>query len=198
MVKIAVTGGIACGKSRVADYLEARDIPVCDADRLAHRALAPDGAAYALVLAFYGDTILTPTGLIDRVKLGNIVFADAGARSRLNQLVHPVVKAEIEQWLAGKSTAGCTRVAVVVPLLFEANMEQGWDATICVACSPEVQHARLLERGLNAEACRQRVAAQLPLEAKIKRSDFVIWNNGTIASLESKIQTVLKLIEERV
>ena len=198
MVQIAVTGGIACGKSCVADFLEAHDIAVCDADKLAHSALAPEGAAYASVRAVYGDTILTDTGQIDRVKLGSIVFGDAEALAQLNQLVHPVVKMQLERWLAEKSTAGYRRVAVVVPLLFEADMAQGWDAIICVACPPDVQHSRLLERGLDAEECRQRVAAQLPLEEKMKRSDFVIWNDGTIASLESKIQTVLKLIEERV
>ncbi len=197
MIRVAVTGGIACGKSRVAMYLQSRGIVVCEADRLAHRALAAGGGAYRDVVNAFGSGILDEAGDIDRRKLGDIVFADSGRLAELNRLVHPTVKADIEDWLSDQEGRGCRLAVVVVPLLFEAGMERGWDAVICVGCSPAVQQARLAERGFDEKACRRRVAAQMALTEKTKRSDFEVWNDGSVEQLEERVDDVLRSIQER-
>jgi len=197
MVRIAVTGGIACGKSRVALHLQSRGIAVCEADTLAHRALASGGAAYRSVVSAFGNAILAEAGEIDRGKLGDIVFADPGRLAELNRLVHPTVKADIEDWFAGLEGRDCRLAVVVVPLLFEAGMASGWDAVICVGCSPDVQQARLMARGFDEEACRLRIAAQMTLTEKMKKSDFEIWNDGSVEQLEERVDDVLRSIQER-
>ncbi len=196
MVKIAVTGSIACGKSRVATCLQERGVPVCEADIVAHQALAPDGAAYPEVVEAFGAGILTETSAIDRLKLGRVVFSDPLKMAILNRVLHPVVKIGIEQWLEEQARDETPMVAVVVPLLFEADMEQGWDAVICVGCSPEVQMDRLRSRGYDATDSERRVLAQMALSEKVKRSDYVIWNDGSVSALEKNVDEVLGAIEE--
>jgi dephospho-CoA kinase len=198
MVRIAVTGGIACGKSRMAEYLEACGIPVCDADAVAHRVLEPGGEAYAEVVEAFGPRVLGGDGEIDRVALGEIVFSDPRQMARLNGLVHPAVKAKIGHWLDAQTALLTPRVAVVAPLLFEAGMAEGWDAVVCVGCSPALQQSRLMERGIDAEGCVRRIEAQMGLAQKMAQSDFVIWNETSVAALEQQIDDVLKAIEERV
>ena len=197
MVRIAVTGGIACGKSRVALYLQARGIAVCDADTIAHRALDCGGVVYQNVVRAFGSEILDDEGNIDRRKLGEVVFRDPDRLVDLNKFVHPVVKAEIERWLSAQLCEEQAMAVVVVPLLFEADMAHGWDAVVCVGCSPDVQRDRLMARGFDDDECRQRVAAQMPLSEKMKRSDFEIWNDGSEEQLEERIGEVLRLIWER-
>jgi dephospho-CoA kinase len=197
MVRIAITGGIACGKSRVASYLQTRGIAVCDADMIAHRALDSGGAAYGDIVRTFGSGVLDDAGEVDRRKLGDIVFTEPGKLTELNRLVHPAVKVEIEAWLNAQQRAECPMAVVVVPLLFEAEMADGWDAVICVGCSPSVQQTRLMARGFDAEACRQRVDAQMPLIEKMERSDFEIWNDGSEEQLEERVGDVLRSIQER-
>jgi dephospho-CoA kinase len=196
MVRVAVTGGIACGKSRVVSYLRERGIAVCETDGVAHGVMAPGGPAHASVFEAFGGDIQDKAGGIDRQKLASIVFDDPGRMAELNRLVHPFVKTEVARWLVAREESGADMAAVEVPLLFEAGMNQGWDAIICVGCSGEVQEARLRERGLSQEACRRRIAAQMPLSSKVARSDYVIWNDGTERELEQKIEDVLKEIQE--
>ena len=197
MVRLAVTGGIACGKSRVAQYLQTRGIPVCEADLLGHEALAVGSPVYGDVVAEFGRGILDETGAINRGRLGAIVFAQPERLARLNGLIHPVVQSAIADWLDAQEQGGCAVAAVIVPLLFEVNMAEGWDVIIGVGCSPAVQLARLMGRGLDEEACRQRVAAQMPLAEKMKLSDFEIWNDGSEAQLEERVAAVLMSIEEK-
>ncbi len=197
MVQIAVTGGIACGKSRVALMLQARGIAVCEADAIAHLVLGSDGPAYADVVDAFGAGILDDSGNIDRRKLGEIVFARPDQLVLLNGLVHPTVKARIANWLRAREQECCRMAAVVLPLLFEANMAHGWDAVIGVGCSPAVQRERLMARGFDEESCCLRIAAQMPLTDKMNRSDFRIWNDGSEEQLEQRVDDVLRSIRER-
>ncbi len=197
MIRIAVTGGIACGKSRVAAYLLECGIPVCEADTLAHAALALNGVVYCEVVNAFGAQILTDAAEIDRTKLGQLVFSDATQMAILNRLVHPVVKAEVDHWLRFRERETHPRVAVVIPLLFETEMVQGWDAVVCVGCSAEVQRFRLSARGFDAGESEYRIAAQMVLSEKMKRSDYVIWNDESVTALKQKVDDVLRLIEER-
>jgi len=196
MLTIAVTGGIACGKSTVGRLLEARGIPVCDADEVAHALMNTDVALGAALREAFGPGIADADGTIDRTRLGRLVFRDATARERLNRLVHPPVRSALLAWrraLAASQPAAC---AALIPLLFEAGMDRDWDITVCVAAAPAVQEARLRARGLSADEARHRMAAQMPMADKIARSDFVMLNNGGMDVIERYTGWLLERILE--
>jgi dephospho-CoA kinase len=180
MKRIALTGGIACGKSVLAGFLAECGCDVLDADALAHALEAPGGAAVALIVAAFGPDMRAADGGIDRCRLGQKVFADEAARLRLNGIVHPLVKEALARWLA---TPGNHPKVAVIPLLFEVGWEVGWDVVVCVACAEAEQMRRLQARGLSAAAARARVASQLPLADKVRRADGVVWNDGSLDAL---------------
>ena len=196
MLTIAITGGIACGKSTVGRALEARGIPVQDADAVAHAVMDNDAALNAALRAAFGDAIADASGKIDRAALGRLVFHDAAARGRLNALVHPRVRADLLAWRRGLAVRQPAVCAALIPLLFESGMARDWDATVCVAAAPALQEARLRARGLTSDEARRRMAAQMPLADKIARSDFVILNNGGLDVLERYIEWMLNRILE--
>lgn len=196
MVRIAVTGGIACGKSLVGNLLSGSGVEVCDADDLAHRLIDPAAAAYAPVRMAFGDDIVGAGGGIDRRRLGARVFADPAERRTLNAILHPLVKAAWREWMAALKPS--TRAAaVIVPLLYEVGEGQGWDAVVCVCASEAVQMERLRARGIAGEEARQRLGAQMPLAEKAERADFVVVNDGTRDVLGEQTRRVLERILER-
>jgi len=195
MRKIALTGGIACGKSRVGSFLEQLGMAVCDADQLAHEQTAPGQPAYHAIVDAFGPGVLGEDGALDRRRLGAIVFADERARARLNALVHPGVRAAWEAWLQALPTTTPMGV-VMVPLLFEAGMASGWDAVICVRASEASQRSRLADRGLTPEAVTQRIQAQWPIARKAAAADYVIDNDGSMVELEARTQDVVRRILE--
>jgi dephospho-CoA kinase len=197
MLRIAVTGGIACGKSRMALYLQSCSISVCDADDLAHAAFEPGTEVYYRVIDEFGAGIVDDKGIIDRKKLADIVFSDSSKLAELNKLVHPVVEHEISKWINVREQAGDKIAVVVIPLLFEAGMDGGWDAVVCVGCPPDLQQKRVMARGINVNECRRRIDAQMSIAEKMERSDFVIWNDGSEILFERKIDDVLKRIQEK-
>lgn len=181
MKRIALTGGIACGKSSLAEFLAASGCDVLDADVVTHALEGPGGAAVAPILAAFGQDMCAADGGIDRSRLGRMVFADGTVRRRLNGIVHPLVRGEIARWL---SVPGGSRPKVaVIPLLFEVGWDAGWDAVVCVACTEQEQVRRLQERGLSTEEAHARLAAQLPLAEKVRRADRVVWNGGDLTAL---------------
>jgi len=197
MVYIAVTGGIGCGKSHLALYLQSCFIPVCEADELAHKALSHGTKVYADVVSEFGMAILDDSGEVNRNKLAAIVFGCETKLNRLNALVHPFVKKEIINWLKSEEEKGASAAAVIIPLLFEVGMESGWDAIIAIGCSDETQNERLMKRGLSENQCRQRIASQMPVKDKMDKAEFAIWNDEDKKSFEKKIDDVLKMILEK-
>lgn len=197
MIRIAVTGGIACGKSLAASFMRAAGVAICEADTVAHALMEPGTAVFRRLLEEFGPGILSAGGGIDRRILGDMVFRDSEKRGRLNATVHPAVRVEIAQWLAREETAGTRIAAAVIPLLFEADMASGWDAVICITCAAPVQMARLQARGLNEADCRARLSAQMPLEEKSRKSDFTIRNDGSPEELSAQVMRTLKVIEGR-
>jgi len=196
MLKLAITGGIACGKSLVGSCLAAQGVPVCDADDLAHAAMSPGTDLHALVVAEFGNRILKPDGAIDRQKLGALVFSSVEKREKLNRMVHPRVRLAWEQWLRERE-GKFPVAAVIIPLLYEVGLEDGWDAVVCVMASRAMQMARLRARGLSEEEAVRRITAQMPLVAKAERADYVIVNNGSRQLLEEQTMRVLKSIREK-
>lgn len=173
---VAVTGGIACGKSAFGRLLAERGAEVADADEVVHRMQSPGGPVSQAVAREFGAGFLDPEGAVDRKRLGALVFADPVARKRLEQVSHPLVRGWFGEWRA-KPAVGWAKVALI-PLLFESGWESDWDVTVCVGCPPEVQMARLRERGLDEVEARRRIEAQWPLPEKIKHADIVVHNGA--------------------
>ncbi len=195
--QIAITGGIACGKSSVAGWLPALGGEVIDADEIVHELEAPGGAAVEAIVAEFGGDVSNAEGGIDRRALGRLVFDDEAARKRLNAMVHPLVAARLKDWLA-RPVDGTVRFrAAVIPLLHEVGWtEPRWDAVIAVVARRATQLRRLEARGLShAEACA-RIDSQWPCECKARLADFVIRNDDDLSRLHAKtIETVKRLLE---
>jgi dephospho-CoA kinase len=195
MLKVALTGGIATGKSYVAQRLLARGVPVIDSDALAHGAMAPGTGATDAIVARFGREILATDGSVDRGRLGAIVFADAAARRDLEAIVHPAVYAAIADAVrAFERRGGVPLVVVDIPLLFETASADKFDRVVVTVCEPATQIRRLRDRGLSEEAARQRLAAQLPNEAKTSRADFVIRTDGSFEETDRQVGEVLSAL----
>ena len=193
MVRIAITGGIACGKSLVASYVAELGIPVCEADGLAHAVLAPGEAVHKAVVERFGREIVGSDGAIDRVRLGRLVFEDERRLAELNALTHPEILRRLRVWLSARG-AEVPVVAAVIPLLYEIGDEANWDRVVCVAAPEADQRRRLAERGLTAEEVRLRVASQWPQVRKTERADFVIFNGGSRELLRQQTNDVMRTI----
>jgi dephospho-CoA kinase len=197
MLKIALTGGIATGKSYVLDQFQRRGVACLDADELAHGVMAAGTEATAAIAERFGADILAPDGSVDRTKLGPIVFADPSARRDLESIVHPAVYRAIQAGLRGFELVGDGAFAVVaVPLLFETGAEDKFDRVIVTACSPETQVSRLRERGLSEEAARQRLAAQWPTEKKAARAHHVVNTDGTFEDTKRQVDGIYQALSQ--
>ena len=190
---MALTGGIACGKSEVAGFWRRWGAEVLDADEVAHGLIAPGGEGVEAVVREFGARVRAADGGVDRRALGAIVFGDPAARERLNALLHPAVIRRMRGWADGIRRAGGRGVAAV-PLLYEAGLEKDWDAVVCVASDEDQILERLAGRGLTPEEARARIASQWPVREKAVRADHVIDNNGSLAELEDKSRAVWKRI----
>ncbi len=191
MKLFGLTGGIGMGKSAAAQILEQRGVPVVDTDVLARRIVEPGQPALAEIQRAFGNHLVAPDGQLRRDELARIIFADPAARRKLESLTHPRIRElwgkQVELWRGQNQPVGI----VVIPLLFETNAEKEFDATICVACSEATQRKRLQERGWTPEEIAQRIAAQLPIEKKIARADFVAWSEDNLDVLEEQLDQIL-------
>ena len=193
MLKVALTGGIATGKTYVLDQFRRRGVPCLDADELAHGVEAAGTEATMAIAARFGAEMLAADGSVNRARLGPIVFADPEARRALEAIVHPAVYRAIEAGIRAFELTGAHSFAIVdVPLLFETGAETRFDRVIVTACPPEMQIARLKGRGLNEEAARQRLAAQWPTEKKIERADFVITTDGFFEDTNRQVEDIVR------
>ena len=195
MLKVALTGGIATGKSYVLDEFRRRGVPCLDADVLAHGVTAAGTEATAAIAARFGAGILAPDGSVDRSKLGPIVFGDPSARRELEALVHPAVYRAVAAGVRAFELVGTDPFVVVdVPLLYETGAEKDFGRVVVTMCSPETQLARLRERGMSEEAARQRLAAQWPTEQKASRADFVINTDGTFEETNAQVEAIYQTL----
>jgi dephospho-CoA kinase len=196
MLKVALTGGIATGKSYVLDRFRRRGIPCLDADLLAHGVEAAGTEATAAIAARFGAGVLADDGSVNRAKLGPIVFADPAARRDLEAIVHPAVYRAVAAGVRAFELTGTYPFAVVdIPLLYETGAQKDFDRVIVTACPPEVQIARLVERGLTEAAARERLAAQWPTEQKTARADFVVRTDGSFRDTDLQIENVISALE---
>ena len=196
MKTCGLTGGLGMGKSTAAEILRARDVAVVDTDELARELVRPGEPALAEIQNQFGKNIIAPDGQLRRAELAKIVFADAAARKKLEEILHPRIRdhwlVQIEVWRGENHKL----VVVVIPLLYETRAESHFDKIICVACSAANQQKRLLKRGWTAEQIRQRIAAQMPVEQKIARADFVVWTDGDLETHILQLERILANLDK--
>ena len=192
MIKVGLTGGIATGKSYVVSRLRAAGIPVVDADVLAREAVARGSAGLAAVVERFGRDVLTASGDLDRAALGRLVFSDEAARRDLEAIVHPFVRRGIAEFFE-RLPANVPLAVADIPLLFETHQERRFDKVVVVACARETQIERVMSRdGLSRDEAERRVAAQLPLEEKVRRADHVVRTDGAHAETDAQVAAVIE------
>ena len=191
MKVFGLTGGVGMGKSTAAGILTVYGVQVVDTDEIARQLVEPGQPALAEIKNEFGEKIISATGGLKRGELAKIIFSDAAAREKLEEILHPKIRerwlAQIEVWRKENHSLA----AVVIPLLFETQAESQFGKIICVACSAANQQQRLLQRGWTSEQIRQRIAAQMPIDQKIARADFVVWTDGGLDSHRQQLERIL-------
>ncbi|HET9467800.1 MAG TPA: dephospho-CoA kinase [Vicinamibacterales bacterium] len=189
MLRVALTGGIATGKSYVLARLKDRGVATIDADEIVHDVLGPGTPTSAALAAQFGREFLKPDGSVDRARLGAKVFKEPNTRHQIEAIVHPLVYHAIRTWSENLDEP----MAVAgIPLLYETGHEKDFDVVVVTVCPPDVQLQRLLERdGMSEEEARQRIAAQMPAEEKAARGDFVIRTGGPKADTDRQVDELL-------
>ncbi len=182
-----MTGGIATGKSACLARFAAYGVPTIDADVLAREAVAPGTPGLAAIAARFGAGVLAADGTLDRPALGRLIFSDTKARAALEAIVHPDVYRRIREWFANLPAG--TRIAIAdIPLLFETGHNHDFDEVVVAACDPHEQLRRVMARDHLSDAeARARLAAQLPIEEKVKRASRVIWTDRGFAETDRQV-----------
>ena len=197
LFKVGLTGGIATGKSSTLERWCSLGAASLDADEYAHRALTPDTPTWEEVVHTFGPKILNKNKTVNRPKLGNIVFADDRKREALNRIIHPAVERMWKEDMERLKREGRADVAVAaIPLLYEVGAESQFDCVVTVACSERTQLSRLARKGLSKTQARDRIHAQWPLPKKMDRTDFVIWNDGSLKVLQQQAEIIWATIKE--
>ena len=196
MLRVALTGGIATGKTYCLARLAALGAPVIDADHLAREAVAPGAPGLAAVAARFGPGVLAPDGTLDRARVAACVFADPAARRDLERIIHPIVYRGISEWAAGLAAAGRPLAVADVPLLYETGHDRDFDRVVVAACAPDLQVRRLAERNrLDEPEARRRLAAQWPIERKRGAADYVIDTGGTFDETDRQVEDVWRALQ---
>ena len=183
------------GKSTTADLLRRRGLAVIDSDVIARQVVEPGQPALAEIERLFGKEIIGGDGRLRRDELAQRVFTDADARRKLEEILHPRIRAVWQDQLRSWRAEDRRLAVAVIPLLFETDAAGQFDATICVACSAYAQRQRLRTRGWSDHQIDQRIAAQLPAERKMLLADFVAWAEGPLDVLESQLDRVLQRFE---
>ncbi|MGL5249204.1 MAG: dephospho-CoA kinase [Brooklawnia sp.] len=184
---VALTGGIASGKTTVANLLAEHGALLIDSDQLAREVVEPGTPGLAQVVTRFGEQVLTQTGRLDRQALGEIVFADAAARADLNAIIHPLVRRRRAELIA-QAAAG--RIVVsVIPLLVETGLVDQFDAVVVVDVPSQTQVARLVRRNdISQEQAQARLDAQASRAERLAAADWVVTNSGSRAELEAQVE----------
>lgn len=199
MPLIALTGGIASGKSTIARRLAEHGAVIVDADQIVRDVQAPGSPVLQRIASEFGAEMIAPDGALDRARLGAAVFGDPERLARLNAIVHPVVRAESQRRFEDALAADASAVVVYdVPLLVEARVDDPWDL-IVVAHAPESERLRRLVeiRGLDEPAARARIASQVPDSQRLAIADVVIDTAGTLADTHTQTDALWERVHNR-
>ena len=196
-MKIALTGGIACGKSTLAKFLAELGIRVLDADDVVHALEASGGEAVEPIRARFGDGVIARDGGVDRKALADVVFADPSARRELEDLLFPRVRRILLDF-ASQSDATALHISVI-PLLFESHWESDYDIILAIASPERIQIERMMKtRGYTRAQAEARLAAQMPVAEKAARADFAVVNDSTPTHLKDEAQRLVSWLKERI
>ena len=187
MLRVALTGGIGSGKSSAAEIFAALGAVVVDSDEIARKVLDRESVGFGEVVAAFGDQILA-AGEIDRKKLGQLVFSDAIARKKLEQITHPLIRKEFERII--KNAPENSIVINQIPLLAESKYDYKFDYVIAISAPIEVRKNRLLQRGMKSYEIEQRLAAQASDADRAKIANEVIENAGDLSQLTTNVEKV--------
>ena len=202
-MRIALTGGIACGKSTLAKFLRELGIRLLDADDVVHKLEAPGGAAVPAIVARFGAGILAADGSVDRPKLAGIVFADAAARRDLEAILFPLVRSRLRAFTSeaarrGRPPSTAPLYIAIIPLLFESHWEGDYDIILAITSPLECQiHRMMRTRGYSRVQAEARLAAQMPVAEKAARADFVVVNDSTHEHLKDEARRLVAWLKER-
>lgn len=187
-----LTGGIGMGKSASGNMLQERGVCVADTDLIARELVEPGQPALGEIQECFGADITGADGRLRRDELGRRVFADTAARKRLENILHPRIRAvwreQVERW----RVEGCAQAVVIIPLLYETDAAAHFDAVICVACSAVSQRQRLLARGLGMDQIEKRISAQWPVEKKMELADHVVWTEAGLDVHSEQIDRIIR------
>src|SRR5215468_940933 len=198
MRKLGLTGGIASGKSWVANQLRELNFRVLDADLLGHQLIERGQSAYEDVVREFGKEILREDNSIDRKKLGAIVFADAEKLAKLNSTLHPRIEAAMNvQFSKWQAEGIADPVFVEAALLVEAGMHKRLDGLVVVYCKLQNQVERLVARGLSEAEARRRIALQLPTEEKLKFATYKIDTSYTMQYTQEQIAALAEKLRAK-
>ena len=189
---LGLTGGIGSGKSMVAQMFAQLGAAVVDADQLARDVVEPGQPALQEIAATFGPEVLLPDGRLDRPRLAGIIFADPAERAKLDAITHPRIRARMDEEIEARRS-GPGVLLVDIPLLYENDRVNTVEKVIVVWVDPPTQLRRLRQRsGLSAEAARQRISAQMPLDAKRARADHVIDNSGELEETRRQVEAIYR------
>jgi dephospho-CoA kinase len=190
MRRVALTGGIATGKSHVRIEFERLGAPTIDADVLARAVVAPGTPGLVSLANRFGRDVLDAAGALDRKKLASIVFDDPQARRDLEAIIHPAVRLAIDEWFAALEPQTAFAVADI-PLLYETGRARDFDVVIVTACDAATQLRRVIARDSVTESeARQRIAAQMPTDLKASRADFVVRTDGSFDDTAAQVRAI--------
>jgi len=196
MIRVGLTGNIASGKSEIARMLADRGATVIDADVLAREAVRPETQALKDIVKRWGKDILKKDGSLDRAALRQIVFADQSELDALNRIVHPGVTRLRDREIARARERGDQIVVCVIPLLFERNIVEEFDAIVLVDAPRPFRLERMVaSRGMEATDAMNMIASQMPAELKRARADYVIENNGSLQDLQRDVDALWSFLQ---
>lgn len=190
---IGLTGGIACGKSTVSQELKALGAQIIDGDILSRELTCPGGIALPAIRASFGDDVFAADGTLNRRALADRIFSDDQAREQLDTILQPMIRQLILDGIEECRKSGTAVCVLDMPLLFEKQLETLCDTTWCVSLPEDVQLQRLMARDhLDETAARARLASQMPVSEKTRRSDVVIDNSGDVGALVQRVRTLFR------
>lgn len=189
MMQVALSGGIASGKTTVSNQFEALGVPVIDADVLARVAVEPASPGLQAIVKRFGDQVLLDNGELNRKALRQIIFNDSDARSDLETIIHPQVRLLTQAQLSRHRKNGAVYCVVVIPLLVETNQQQSYDHIIIVDVDQQTQINRLLKRDdTTLDQAKKILASQAGRQQRLDIADDVITNNGSLEDIEAQVQ----------
>lgn len=198
MLVVGLTGGISSGKSTISSWFLQKGIVVLDADQIVKNLQRPNSPLVLKLAEEFGASIVNENGELARDVLGKIIFYDQEAKERLNAMIHPLVKAKVEEEIERLKKAGEGLVVLDIPLLFESRFEALVDRTVVVYVSPDVQLQRLMKRDqIDREYALAKMNSQMSLDEKRARADYVLINNGTMGQLREQFDHLFEVLWER-